>query len=331
MTDKFNIYSYINSRAIAGHCQKIGHKFSPSQQACIADCSERHTITEKHEMFCHILDTMPDDELKMYGDSGIERVKLSEVLPKYMSIREREMNDFYTPDSDSVYKCDAYFSNAPQFPSEYGPHRTISEVFAEIDDKSEGLGAITVQKINLSTKKETTIVLNSVKEPIFFYPDCSGEEHNITQLFDLMWFVCPAPFKKGDIVCFRPFPLLDYTEPFILENICYEGQDDRYFKTREKIGGCMDMTAYGYFQTEDGNLYWECMHDYMSLEYYDGELDGKKRILKVVSGYMKGKIPIDLMLEAYKIILDEERLRKERKHLNFIEKVLIDAGLEGEK
>ena len=86
------------------------------------------------------------------------------------------------------------------------------------------------------------------------YENLTDEEWDIVMMFDLMWFVCPTPFKKGDIVSFHPEALVEDTEEFVLESICYENMDERHFKMRREIGGSMDMTADGYFADTDGQL-----------------------------------------------------------------------------
>lgn len=58
------------------------------------------------------------------------------------------------------------------------------------------------------------------------------------------------------------------------------------YKTAEEIrkylksADSSDMTAYGYFQDDrygcKGQIYWECMHDYVSLEYYRGSFKSRK-------------------------------------------------------
>ncbi len=45
------------------------------------------------------------------------------------------------------------------------------------------------------------------------------------------------------------------------------------------------MTAHGYFQWDDGSVYWECMHHYLDLEYYREEPQGIRRILKAFSSF----------------------------------------------
>ena len=72
------------------------------------------------------------------------------------------------------------------------------------------------------------------------------------------------------------------------------------------------MTAYGYFQNENGEVFYECMHDYFSLDYYHEKLVGKQRILTALANYLKEEISIDLLMNAYHIILDEENVKKEK-------------------
>ena len=96
------------------------------------------------------------------------------------------------------------------------------------------------------------------------------------------------------------------------------------------------MTADGYFQSGgpryggNGRIYWECMHDYLSLEYYRGGLEGSKRILKAVSNFLKGELDLDHVLNAYHIILNEENADCFRKFLGITQEGLRLAGLQEE-
>lgn len=126
------------------------------------------------------------------------------------------------------------------------------------------------------------------------------EKELIDDGFDGMWFYFPTPFKKGDILTFSD-------QIFILSEFGYENG----FRERlEKNGDSTDMTAFGYFVDEgDGHIFNECMHHYMDLEYYCGELNGKNRILMAVSNYLKDEISLELLLNAYHIILTEEHAK----------------------
>lgn len=86
-------------------------------------------------------------------------------------------------------------------------------------------------------------------------------------------------------------------------------------QSKKERGDLSDMTAYGYFQNENGEVFYECMHDYFSLDYYPEKLEGKQRILTALSNYLKGDISVDLLMNAYHIVLNEENIETQRKYL----------------
>ena len=89
-----------------------------------------------------------------------------------------------------------------------------------------------------------------------------------------------------------------------------------------------DMTAHGYFQWDDGSVYWECMHHYLDLEYYREEPQGIRCILKAFSSFEKKEIGSDLFALAYHVILEEEKSKRERESLScFMDDGLRLAGL----
>lgn len=332
-TDKFNIYAYMNSDTIAKHCQKIGHKFSPAECAYITNASENHTIDEKHAMFNHIIETMPDEKIKLYGSSKYyPEVSLHKTLKRYMEIENRAIKTFYAADDNHIYNCEVYYCKTPSiFFSEYGPYKDLQDFWDELKKESSGkFTKIRITKTNLKTQRKSAFTLNSEKKPVFLgYENLSDEEWDIVMMFDLMWFVCPTPFKKGDIVSFHPEVLVEDTEEFVLESICYENMDERHFKMRKEIGGSMDMTADGYFADTDGQLYGECIHDYLSLEYCNKKLTDVKRVLKTVSSYIKGEISLHLAMNAYMAVIMQGKIN----HINrsYSEEYLTAAGLKGEE
>lgn len=310
--NKFSVYEYMNSQAIKEHCRKLGHQFSASECAYIADRSKNHTLEEKHNFFKYIINTMLDEEIKIYGHGNIIcRKSLQKLLIEYMKAQNMALHEFYQPDSNHKYKCYVYNPDALPFePAEYGVYIELSEFWKEINNNSD-FSMIMIKKIELNTNKYGTVIVNEKRQPIFICPvHLTDEQEQIMSMFELMWFKCPTPFKKGDIVCYHPDLLCSYAEPFVLQHICYEGQNDKYFKIRGEIGDSMDMTAYGYFQNTDGQLFWECMHDYLSLEYYDEKAEGENKILKTVSDFIKGRLSLDNALNEYKTALDEEIIRR---------------------
>ena len=132
----------------------------------------------------------------------------------------------------------------------------------------------------------------------------NDEEGNLEYVFDDMWFCIPAPFKKGDIVWQRN--RIVEAGPLVVEGIT----PDRYAETGHRGADSSDMNVWGYFQSYDGGIFYEVTFNYIDFEYYPEEmLIGKKRILKALSNYLKGKIDIELFSTAYQRILLEEQLK----------------------
>lgn len=165
------------------------------------------------------------------------------------------------------------------------------------------------------------------EEATFLYnAGFSGKEQDILNGFDHVCFACPTPFRKGDIVW---APCYEDKNPFVFLNTWYEGMDEEEQKkfADSRCNCAADMTAYGYFQDDNGRVYWECMHDYMSLEYYRGELNGKKRILKALGNFLKDEIDAVLLMNAYHILMSEEHIRQVRESMNITQEGLVLAGL----
>jgi hypothetical protein len=91
-------------------------------------------------------------------------------------------------------------------------------------------------------------------------------------------------------------------------------------------GDNSDMTVYGYFMFEDGDVYHECTHNYMDLEYYRGPLKDIRRLYIALSNFIKGEIDIDLLLYAYRNIV-MEKLQQDSSMNWFTDEGLRLAGL----
>lgn len=67
------------------------------------------------------------------------------------------------------------------------------------------------------------------------------------------------------------------------------------------------MQGTGYLISEAGILYADNIFAYDNWEYCEEELPGAERILKAVSSLVKDEIGIDLFINAYKYIENEEK------------------------
>lgn len=339
--NQMNFYDFINSQAIGSYCQEMGHEFTPIQAAYLVNSSHRHTLKEKHQAFCHIMEQMPDEEtnarVRHTADGAVHRAGIRWLLSRYMEIQNRYLEKFFDNEDGDVYEYRVCCSGDYYNEDNYYP--TIQSVFARIDEEpssEEDVSLIQVckrktdgsgQAIRVSFNKEREVTDIDIEW------EMSEEDQDILYGIDGVCFVCPVPFKKGDIV-YAPFQSGIYPphadrEPFVLDYVWYEEEDEDYIARYSSSPHCCsaDMVAYGYFQHPDGGLYGECMHDYLSLEYYPGPLDGKKRILKAVSNYLKGEIDLPLLLNAYYVLMGEENIKQNRERMNITKEGLRLAGL----
>ena len=112
------------------------------------------------------------------------------------------------------------------------------------------------------------------------------------------------------------------------------GTTEDYCREHPNYRGCdnSDMNAWGYFQNEDsGEIYHECMENYMDCEYYRGDLSGKRRVLTAMSNFLKGKIDACLFARAYHQILLEEAAKDSRPRSITDEGLRLAGLLEGEQ
>lgn len=108
-----------------------------------------------------------------------------------------------------------------------------------------------------------------------------------------------TPFGEGYILNYDRFP-------FVLKYLC--NWDSRFQKLLDRGNhDSSDMQGPGYLISEEGRVYCDNIFDYDSWEYFEGELQGAERILKGVSSLMQEKIGIDLFLDAYQYMQNEEK------------------------
>lgn len=121
----------------------------------------------------------------------------------------------------------------------------------------------------------------------FEVKDIGGYYEDRDAIFDDLWFLIPTPFKQGDIVWFSKG--VD-REPYV---VTFEE------KTISKLTRVDNLSAYRQVPDSCGEIELRFIHWYLDLEFYHGELDGNKKIIKVLSNYLKGKIDVGLFANSY--------------------------------
>ena len=352
--------SFLNSKDIADHWYKISWNSccTPVQSAYVIWHNRSKTYEEKYIAWNEIINTMPDCPTATEERKSRMRIpdiladSLHAFLRAFMHLQNNFIARFYREGDHAVYHYRVHYTGDKDWKRENGLYDTAAECFIAVNADEElvpDIACIQITKQWIGADK--TIILSVKADQTVMDVDAYGFSESETDLlhaFEYMWFDFPTPFLKGDIVVSRysPFGYCLYgDEPFVLTNLCSWGSKelklngypdtdgayeraDRQLHYHRKRADETDMTAYGYFQREDGSVYHECMHHYLDLEYYREEPKGIRRILKAFSSFEKEKLDIDLFVLTYHIIMEEEKNKRDRELLScFTDDGLRLAGL----
>ncbi len=333
-----NIYEFINSKDIKEHCEKIGHIFNTMECAYLIYQSQNHTLPEKSSAWKKLIESMPDMVIE-------ERINcphydsLHDFLRRYIALENRLLTEFFREETDSVYQFDALYAtdnDSPYYGYEAGEcvYRSFSGGLAaekeNIAESWDNLLDFSVVKKKISTTPlekpyEIRIRFNKSGVPLEIVSSkniISENEFDLSFSFKGMWIDVPTPFQKGDIVFTNHQKSGVVPNPFVLTCLCTDKEtepDKKTFKRLSEKGDSSDMFAYGYRLLEsDGKIWYECDHDYLSLEYFRGDLSGGRRVLKVIQAYYQNKLDINGCMIAYHYILTDEHLKQQKKRNSYL-------------
>ena len=327
-----DVFKFVNSKDIREHLRNMDYSFSSIEAAWLIWQSKYTSLNEKHEAWRELIETMPDCEIEERLNAKA-RPSLHEFLKELMAFENRCIESLKKEEPYCVfsYKCklpgekdweNSFKGMCPDFYECLESASEACKAFTGSEDISNCLIRISKNwfdgtdwciEAELTPDGEIIEILN--------YGGLTDEELDlISDEFDGMWFDFPNPFKKGDII---------YNPKNGDESICLIEHEIPWKKGVEvwkKNGDYSDMLVDGIFQYENGSVYHECEFSYMDYEYYREPFTDKKRVLKAISNYLKGKITLDILLNAYHIILMEEQINDVRPW-NITEKGLELAGI----
>ncbi len=339
-----DVLKFVNSDAIRKHLKEINYQFNAIEVVWLIKHSFDFAFEERKRAYYDVIDNYPD--MSYEKDSLPEKINsVHQAIIEYVALTEKYYKEFMKNDETCFFEVTV---NYPNYPKE-----NIKTTFKEYDDAIKYIvvnkkeyylvntfyqdivnpilfNEIKIEKKQYGSEKCIgTVYLNSELEFKRLLYSKSENEHanNIMHNFiDSMWFKFPVPFKKGDILVYKYWDKthIGYTcqGPFVLDKMCHElcGDEEGYDSS--------DMTAYGYFIWEDGTVYHEVMNDYMNLEYYADSFENEKRTLITISNYLKGKLSLDLFLNAYNLIIADENYKKSKKRTWYTKAAFIDSGVE---
>lgn len=356
-----DILRFLNSKDVESYWRKTGFdkKCTPQQAAFVIWNSRKVTLEDKFKAWEQLIGE--SDDCPVASPAQCARMNIAEELSgslhaflrAYIALNKKIIEEFYRNGDNAVYSFKVYYRGDADWHEDGQIYAAAEDCFAAVNydkDLVPLIEAVKIRKQWVGVRKQTE--LSVLPDKTILGVDADGlpeEQLDLFQAFEWMWFNFPTPFKRGDIVVsdFTPFGWRIYAdEPFVLSSLCtwgseeyklngipdkcneYKYADERIARLAES-GDISDMTAHGYFQTDDGGIYYECMHNYLDLEYYREKPQGNRRILVALSNFLKGGIEEELLLNTYLTIMTEEMCKQYRQKLSaFTKEGLRLAGFE---
>lgn len=310
-----DILKFVNSKDIREHLRKLNYQFASLEAAWLVWQSKYTTLQEKHEAWEEIIRTMPNCEIEIrrnvnsYSNLHAFLKKLMEIENSVLESIQQEEGMIY---SYSVFDTTEWeddcglYSDFKLCMKEAKNYIVAIAWFGDVDLSH---ARIDVKQLRLNDRGSInhlcSVEYNGYGEVLriaAYGSRGSDEEYErVYNTFQEMTFTFPIPFKKGDIVSNCIF----LREPFVFDDLEFEDN----IESDLKRDGSMDVIVHGYFQNQStGEIFYGTEYTYMDMEYYEGDLQREKRVLKSLSNYLKGNIRIDLFANAYKAIVNKEQV-----------------------
>ena len=297
-------YDLINSKAIGDYCRKIKYRFNTEELAVLVYRNSKMDIKEKIAKYQDLIDNYPDMEV-------IERINcrhynsVKVMIQNEIDRLKNVYENFINEDENSVYTWEEYNKSTKTYSRSYeiicNMKRTFKETYKNIQDyikEYDDTISFTITKKYLGSEERLIYADYNVinKKPILIK---IYEKEDIYLDINNIYVYMPTPFKKGDILISMNSHV-DDEDIFVLEYLSTWRENIKEFLKKGNYDSS-DMVGYGYYLYENKTtIMYDNKWDYDSFEYYNGNLDGNKRILKLVSNYLKDKIKsIELFINAY--------------------------------
>ncbi len=297
-------YDLINSKAISNYCREIKHQFNTEELAVLVYRNNKMSIEEKIVKYQDLINNYPDMEV-------VERINcrhydsVKKMIQNEIDRLKKLYGDIIKEDKNCVYTWEEYNRSTKSYSRTSDVinniKSTYKEVYKDVTDYIKEYNdtiSFSITKKYLDNKENIYaeyIVINM--QPKLIKVSRNGE--NLPDM-DGIFVNLPVPFKKGDILVTKIFNDSHEKSIFVLNNLTI--WDKRMSeKTFIRNLDTSDMIGNGYYLNDDTpQIVLDHVFDYDSFEFFDGELDGTNRILKLISSFLKGKIDnLELFIKAY--------------------------------
>lgn len=320
-----DIIKFLNSRDIAEHLRKINYEFSPLEAMTVIYMARNVPLKEKHEAYAELIKTYPDYFVET-GSNNLKSQPLSSFLGNLIDMENKLIEECMREEDSAIYYATRFYKESNSWGTPDFPYSrifsTYNECFSKNNNEVEDFSKFSITKKYIASYKHIELTLLRDGTVLNVYAD--NDEYK--KFFSLVDIKIPTPFTRGDI-------LIDTQEwasdncvkrAFVLDGL----YSDKLYGYDED-GKISRMWYTGYFQSDYDLLFFEDDWNYLNLEFYRGELTGKKGILKAMSNYLKGNINGELFMKAYHVLALRDAIKKGEKLLFFSggEKLLADVGI----
>ncbi len=263
-----DIYSFINSSAIAKHLENIGYVPTPTQAAGIIYSNNRASLAEKHIAWRELIESTEDTQIE---DSPYT---LHQLLENQIKIEDECIKDLYNEAENTLYCCYHH-----QF--KLGFCKNIEDCFDMIKKYHLTSELCCISKIDLGAPEQDSSSVYVYNGKIIDI--LSNSTRKFACIFTNMYKDLPIPFEKGDIV-YMEFGY-KRSNPFIFIEKNFEPPTDDE--------SCINGNFVSYkFIYDDGSITKFYEGDFINVEYYHEELTGIQRLLIPLSSFIKNKIDV---------------------------------------
>ena len=209
-----NIYEYINSRDVREYLKSTGYKFTLPQAAFIIYICRSLTLEDKFWVWMQLIDEKPDCvfEGSLYR-KYIE--SFHEFLIEYIALQKKKLQLFFDSGDGGRYAC---YEERDDWDclrkKRFSDFDSCRDYYCNVEKERMGSGNIRFVKEGLGDRT-ITVVMNSqlqvleVTVPhntsktwqVGYVNDLLSEtEYKTDDVFEMMYFAFPVPFRRGDIL-----------------------------------------------------------------------------------------------------------------------------------
>ncbi|MDR0906900.1 MAG: hypothetical protein LBN00_12160 [Oscillospiraceae bacterium] len=270
-----NIYDFIKSKAVAEHCVKIGHEFSPmDKMSLIAHGGNAQTSTFERRiaLYRELAAECAGVYAKPYRGADEGAVDFPQFIEAVIT------NTVNAVEAAKIGGADCVFTLTESWNGNlFGVYKTFEDALAFFPSKYD-YERYCISRYNLDRHKSENAVSVNRAGGITGMLDFIGQpEHPSELLYEDIYIPVPVPFVRGDIIT-------DGDAIGIFDHL--DGEDEI---SDDKYAMFFSVSAYCHTIGNQGLTY-DLLDPLTNLEYYTDELPDELKPLKILSEYLRNQL-----------------------------------------